>query len=144
MALELRPAHDPAKKYGFVGVVISVEDLSASIWLWRERDGAWAADKVVSIPAEPAPTQPGQPLAGGADGRGHRDGKRVYFTNSLYHVPDEQLYPDGVGGWMTKLDVADGGGIGFGQRFFLAAVKAHYDPVNRFRFNHNIRPAQTG
>jgi FAD/FMN-containing dehydrogenase len=24
----------------------------------------------------------------------------------------------------------------------LTAVKAHYDPVNRFRFNHNIRPAQ--
>jgi methanethiol oxidase len=57
MALELRPAHDPAKKYGFVGVVISVEDLSASIWLWHERDGKWAADKVISIPAEPAPAE---------------------------------------------------------------------------------------
>jgi selenium-binding protein 1 len=33
MALELRPAHDPTKEYGFVGVVVSVEDLSASIWL---------------------------------------------------------------------------------------------------------------
>jgi methanethiol oxidase len=62
MALELRPAHDPAKKYGFVGVVISVEDLSASIWLWHERDGAWAADKVISIPAEPAPAEQLPPL----------------------------------------------------------------------------------
>jgi methanethiol oxidase len=39
LALGLRPAHDPAKKYGFVGVVVSVEDPSASIWLWHERHG---------------------------------------------------------------------------------------------------------
>ena len=37
MVLELRPAHDPPKTYGFVGVVISVEDLSASVWLWHQR-----------------------------------------------------------------------------------------------------------
>ena len=38
MVLELRPAHDPEATYGFVGVVVSIEDLSASIWLWY-RDG---------------------------------------------------------------------------------------------------------
>jgi selenium-binding protein 1 len=55
MALELRPAHDPTKLYGFVGVVISTEDLSASIWLWHQADdGKWAAQKVITIPAEPA------------------------------------------------------------------------------------------
>ena len=54
MVLELRPAHDPTKKYGFVGVVVSVEDLSASIWLWHEENGKFAAQKVISIPAEPA------------------------------------------------------------------------------------------
>ena len=54
MVLELRPAHDPRKAYGFVGVVVSVEDLSASVWLWH-RDGAeWAIKKVITIPAEPA------------------------------------------------------------------------------------------
>src|SRR6185437_5797352 len=31
MVLELRPAHDPAQAYGFLSVVISVEDLSASV-----------------------------------------------------------------------------------------------------------------
>src|SRR5216683_162999 len=65
MALELRPAHDPTKKYGFVGVVVSVEDLSASIWLWHEEDGHWAATKVISIPAEPAPAEQLPPLLQG-------------------------------------------------------------------------------
>src|SRR6201997_2541332 len=54
MVLELRPAHDPSKAFGFVGVVISVEDLSASIWLWHRNGDAWSVDKVITIPAEPA------------------------------------------------------------------------------------------
>jgi selenium-binding protein 1 len=54
MVLELRPAHDPAKAYGFVGVVISVEDLSASVWLWHRDGDRWAVEKVITIPAEPA------------------------------------------------------------------------------------------
>jgi methanethiol oxidase len=54
MVLELRPAHDPSQTWGFVGVVISVEDLSASVWLWHRNDGEWAAEKVITIPAEPA------------------------------------------------------------------------------------------
>jgi methanethiol oxidase len=55
MVLELRPAHDPSKTYGFAGVVISVEDLSASVWLWHhDKDGRASARKVITIPAEPA------------------------------------------------------------------------------------------
>jgi selenium-binding protein 1 len=54
MVLELRPAHDPTKAYGFVGVVISVEDLSASVWLWHRDGDRWAVEKVITIPAEPA------------------------------------------------------------------------------------------
>lgn len=38
MVLELRPAHDPRKTYGFVGVVVSLEDLSASIWTWYQEE----------------------------------------------------------------------------------------------------------
>ena len=65
MVLELRPAHDPTQKYGFVGVVVSVEDLSASIWLWHEQDGQWAATKVITIRAEPAPAEQLPPLLQG-------------------------------------------------------------------------------
>jgi len=54
MVLELRPAHDPSKTYGFVGVVISVKDLSASVWLWHRPNGKWGVQKVIEIPAEPA------------------------------------------------------------------------------------------
>jgi selenium-binding protein 1 len=55
MVLELRPAHDPTKAYGFVGVVVSVADLSASVWVWsRSSSGRWEAKQVISIPAESA------------------------------------------------------------------------------------------
>src|SRR5438034_768497 len=40
IVLELRPAHDPTKAYGFAGVVISLKDLSSSIWLWHRTDGS--------------------------------------------------------------------------------------------------------
>ncbi|MGH3437664.1 MAG: selenium-binding protein SBP56-related protein [Sciscionella sp.] len=56
MALELRPSHDPEQTYGFVGVVISVADLSASVWLWHRDGDRWVAEKVITIPAEPADT----------------------------------------------------------------------------------------
>ena len=188
MTLELRPAHDPTKKYGFLGVVTSVEDLSASIWLWHETAGEWAATKIITIPAEPAeadrlppaiqpfgavpplvtdidlsvddrflyvscwgtgelkqydvtdpfhpvetgsvhiggivrqapdPAQPGQPLRGGPQMvEVSRDGRRVYFTNSLYGAWDDQFYPDGVGAWMAKFDVAGGGGLSLDEKFF--------------------------
>jgi methanethiol oxidase len=54
MTLELRPAHDPTQTYGFVGVVTSVEDLSASVWLWHRDGSSWSVRKVIDIPAEPA------------------------------------------------------------------------------------------
>ncbi len=174
MVLELRPAHDPAKAYGFVGVVVSLKDLSASIWLWHREKDEWAIKKVIEIPAEAAdpeklppllkgfkavpplvtdinlslddrflyvscwgtgefqqydvsdpfhpkltgsvhlggivrraahPRAPQTPLNGGPQMvELSRDGKRVYFTNSLYAPWDEQFYPDGVRSWMVTLD----------------------------------------
>lgn len=59
MPFELRPARNPAKPYGFVGVVISLEDLSSSVWMWYldqtgGGEGEWKITKVIDIPAEPA------------------------------------------------------------------------------------------
>jgi methanethiol oxidase len=54
MVLELRPAHDPTKRHGFVNVVLNLTDLSSSIWTWFNRNGEWQARKVIDIPAEPA------------------------------------------------------------------------------------------
>ncbi len=48
-----------------------------------------------------------------------RDGRRVYFTNSLYRAWDEQFYPEGVRSWMVKLDVGQNGGITVDPKFFL-------------------------
>jgi methanethiol oxidase len=187
MALELRPAHDPTKAYGFLGVVVSVADLSASIWTWYRDGERWAVEKTITIPAvaaDPAklppllkgfgavpplitdinlslddrylyvscwgtgelkqydvsnpraPREVGSVRIGGiVDRTAHpttgpltggpqmvevsRDGKRVYLTSSLYAAWDEQFYPDGVAGWMTKIDVTPGGGIAIDPRFYV-------------------------
>src|ERR1700736_6311427 len=54
MVLELRPAHDPTRAHGFVGVVTSLKDLSASIWVWYLDGSKYKAEKVIEIPAAPA------------------------------------------------------------------------------------------
>jgi selenium-binding protein 1 len=54
MVLELRPSHDPEATWGFAGVVVSTEDLSASVWRWHRDGDEWKVDKVITIPAEPA------------------------------------------------------------------------------------------
>ena len=189
MVLELRPAHDPTKAYGFVGVVVSLKNLSSSIWLWHQSNGKWQINRVIEIPAEPAepeqlppllkgfkavpplltdinlslddrylyasnwgtgelqqydvsdpfqpkltnsvhiggivrraahPRQPKKPLSGGPQMvEISRDGHRVYFTNSLYAAWDRQFYPDGIQGWMAKLDVSPEGNIALDRNFLI-------------------------
>jgi methanethiol oxidase len=199
MALELRPAHNPRSAYGFVGVVLSLEDLSSSIFVWYLDDqgsngrgngkGEWKVKKIITIPAEPAdpallppviagfgavpplvtdinlsvddrflyvscwgtgeirqydvtdpfepkltgsvriggivnrtphPAKPDQSLNGAPQMvEVSRDGRRVYLTNSLYTPWDAQFYPDGIRGWMVKLDAGEEGGLELDPRFFL-------------------------
>lgn len=195
LVFELRPAHNPTKAHGFVNSVISLKDLSASIWTWYRDGDQWAARKVIEIPAEPAdpallppmlksfgavpplvtdialslddrflyvacwgtgemrrydvsdpfnpkltgsvrvggivsrathPRAGGRPLNGGPQMvEVSRDGGRVYFTNSLYGAIDEQFYPDGIDGWMVKLDAAPDGGLEFDREFYLEWPSTH-------------------
>jgi methanethiol oxidase len=209
MVLELRPAHNPRSAFGFAGVVVSLEDLSSSIWVWYlDQDGGngkakgrgeWKAKKIITIPAEPAdasvlppviagfgavpplvtdinlsvddrflyvscwgtgeirqydvsdpfaprltgsvrlggivartphPAHPDRPLNGAPQMvEVSRDGRRVYLTNSLYSPWDAQFYPDGIKGWMVKLDASPEGGLALDPRFFV-------------EFEDGIRPHQ--
>jgi selenium-binding protein 1 len=54
-----------------------------------------------------------------------RDGKRIYFTNSLYGAIDSQFYPEGIDGWMVKLDAAANGGLSFDPKFFIDWPAGH-------------------
>jgi len=187
MPLELRPAHDPTRAYGFVGVVVSTKNLAASVWAWYREKGAWAIRKVIEIPAEPAdpdllppalkpfkavpplvtdinlslddrylyvscwgtgdlqqydvsdPFQPkltgkvrlggivshaAHPRNGALNGGPQmvevsRDGKRVYLSNSLYKSWDEQFYPEGIRGWVTKIDAQPAGGLAVDPEFLV-------------------------
>jgi hypothetical protein len=48
-----------------------------------------------------------------------RDGRRIYLTNALSRSWDARLYPDGLQGWMVKLDTDPGGGLTFDPNFFV-------------------------
>jgi methanethiol oxidase len=196
MALEVRPAHDPAREYGFVGVCVDTTNLEASIWTWWREGGKFHAKKTAVVPPEPADASVLPPLLkgfgavpplisdidlslddrflyvacwgtgelrqydvtdpmnpklagsvriggiakhtphpnGSAFGGGpqmteiSRDGKRVYFTNSLYSKWDAQFYPDGVPGRMVMCNVGANGGIELDKKFcvdFGADYGAH-------------------
>ncbi|HEX6617586.1 MAG TPA: selenium-binding protein SBP56-related protein [Gemmatimonadales bacterium] len=195
MVLELRPAHNPTRAYGFVGVALSLADLSSSIFLWYldrsagNGTGEWKTKKVITVPAVPADeadlppllkgfkavpplvtdinlsvddrflyvscwgtgellqydvTDPFHPVLTGSVKLGgitartahpsapetrlnggpqmvevSRDGRRVYITNSLYTPWDAQFYPDGIRGWMARIDAAPEGGITADPRFLV-------------------------
>ena len=114
MTLELRPARDPRKAYGFVGVVISLKDLSASVWVWYREDGKdgkaeredmrgeWKVKKVIEIPAEPADPADLPPLLQGF--------KAVppLVTDINLSLDDRSLYVSCWGtGELRQYDVSD-------------------------------------
>jgi len=66
------------------------------------------------------PARPGQPLNGAPQMvEISRDGSRLYVTNSLYRTWDDQFYPDGVKGWLAKVDVRPNGGIALDPAGFV-------------------------
>jgi methanethiol oxidase len=48
-----------------------------------------------------------------------RDGRRVYVSNSLYASWDDQFYPEGIRGWVAKLDADPAGGLTLDSNFFI-------------------------
>ena len=48
-----------------------------------------------------------------------RDGKRVYWTNSLYSSWDDQFYPDGVPAALVKADVGETGEFTLDKEFYV-------------------------
>jgi selenium-binding protein 1 len=188
MALEIRPAHDPAKEYGFCGVVVDTSNLEGAVFTWwRKEDGTFEAKKTITIPpvaADPDDlpellkgfsavpplvtdidlslddkylyvacwgtgemhqydvSDPMNPVLNGKVEIGgivtktkhkngkefgygpqmlevSRDGKRVYWTNSLYSSWDDQFYPGERGGAMVMADVAENGDFSLNKDFWV-------------------------
>jgi methanethiol oxidase len=102
MVLELRPSHDPNKTFGFVGVVTSLKDLSASVWLWHREKGKWAIRKVIEVPAEPADPAQLPPLLKGFGA------VPPLITDINLSLDDKFLYVSCWGtGELRQYDVAD-------------------------------------
>jgi selenium-binding protein 1 len=194
MALEIRPAHDPAKDYGFCGVVVDTTNLQGAIFTWWQKDdGTFEAKKTITIDPRPEKAENLPPLLQGfeavpplvtdidlslddkylyvacwglgemhqydvsdpmnpklagkveiggiARGTKHpngkdfvygpqmveisRDGKRVYWTNSLYSTWDDQFYPDDEGGQMVMANVGENGGLELDKDFYIEFPKGY-------------------
>jgi selenium-binding protein 1 len=102
MVLELRPSHNPNETYGFVGVVTSLKDLSASIWLWYREGLDWKIRKVIEIPAEPADPETLPPLLQGFGA------VPPLVTDINLSLDDKTLYVSAWGtGEFLQYDVSD-------------------------------------
>ncbi|MGH9129919.1 MAG: selenium-binding protein SBP56-related protein [Acidimicrobiales bacterium] len=102
MVLELRPLHDPDASSGFVGVVVSTADLSASVWRWWRDGSTWRVDKVITIPAEPADAADLPPLLAGFGA------VPPLVTDIDLSVDDRMLYVSCWGtGELRQYDVTD-------------------------------------
>lgn len=65
-----------------------------------------------------------------------RDGKRVYWTNSLYGAWDDTFYPDGVGSWMIQADIDTvNGGMTLNEDFFLHGDAFRGNRVHQVRLS---------
>lgn len=62
MVLEIRPAHEPTKDYGFVGVVIDTTNLESSIWTWWRENGEFKARKTAVVSPESVDAEALPPL----------------------------------------------------------------------------------
>ena len=49
-----------------------------------------------------------------------RDGKRVYWTNSLYSTWDNQFYPDGVPGAEVMANANPSGGLELAKDYWVS------------------------
>lgn len=102
MTLELRPVHDPARTYGFMGVVVSTEDLSASVWTWHKDGDTWSVTRIIDIPAEPADASVLPPLLQGFGA------VPPLITDINLSVDDRWLYVSAWGtGELKRYDVSD-------------------------------------
>src|SRR2546428_13803929 len=54
MALEVRPAHDPIREYGFLGVVFATTNLEGWIWTWWREGAMFNLEKTGKMGPEPA------------------------------------------------------------------------------------------
>ncbi|PWV37732.1 MAG: selenium-binding protein [Desulfurococcaceae archaeon] len=58
-----------------------------------------------------------------------RDGRRVYVTNSLYSSWDNQFYPEGIRGWLVKLNADPDGSLTIDRDFFVDFGEARVHQV---------------
>ena len=127
MALEVRPAHDPVREYGFLGVVVDTTNLEGSIWTWWREGGKFHVEKTATISPEPCAEK-------------ERLRRRYRLWTGLWCGAARWLPTIDSCLWMTNSSMSRAGGTGEMRQYDVTDPRKHWKLAGSVQYRRHCAP----